>query len=255
MVTGCRRGEACALRWTDIDLQAGIVAIERSYSTTRSGAGEKPTKTRQKRRIAIDQHTVALLRSHWETCRDTCAALKATLPDDAFVFSTAPDGSSPLLPRSVTQRYRRLAQRIGLRSTRLHALRHYSATELLSNGVDLRTVAGRLGHANGPATTTAIYAAWVNEADRRAAQTIGNLVPRPDPSQREPRRPYEKIAADYRDAITNGTLTPGDELPTVAELAATHHVAAGTAHRAMTLLHTEGLIELVRGHRATVTSP
>jgi integrase len=41
--------------------------------------------------------------------------------------------------------YRRMAIRLKLRSTRLHSLRHYSATELLAAGVDLRTVAGRLG--------------------------------------------------------------------------------------------------------------
>jgi integrase len=56
-----------------------------------------------------------------------------------------------------------LAQRNGIRSTRFHALRHYSATELLSSGVDLRTAAGRLGHGTG-ATTLRFYAAWVNEA-------------------------------------------------------------------------------------------
>src|SRR4051794_13467251 len=41
-----------------------------------------------------------------------------------------------------------------------HALRHYSATELLAAGVDLRTVAGRLGHGGGGATTLRVYAAW-----------------------------------------------------------------------------------------------
>lgn len=52
--------------------------------------------------------------------------------------------------------------------THLHALRHYSATELLTAGVDLRTVSGRLGHADGT-TTLRHYAAWVNAADQQAA--------------------------------------------------------------------------------------
>ena len=61
----------------------------------------------------------------------------------------------------------------------LHALRHYSATELLTAGVDLRTVAGRLGHGGGGATTLRVYAAWVGEADRRASEILGSRMKRP----------------------------------------------------------------------------
>jgi integrase len=61
----------------------------------------------------------------------------------------------------------------------LHALRHYSATELLTAGVDVRTVAGRLGHGGGGATTLRVYAAFVDEADRRAAEILGSRMKRP----------------------------------------------------------------------------
>jgi integrase len=61
----------------------------------------------------------------------------------------------------------------------LHALRHYSATELLTAGVDLRIVAGRLGHGGGGATTLRVYAALVGEADRRAAEILGSRMKRP----------------------------------------------------------------------------
>ena len=89
----------------------------------------------------------------------------------------------------MTQRYGRLAKRAGLRGARLHALRHYTATELLTAGVDLRTVAGRLGHGSGGATTLRFYAAWVSEADHRAAAAIGQLMPRPTPSTPTPPEP------------------------------------------------------------------
>ena len=59
----------------------------------------------------------------------------------------------------------------------LHALRHYSATELLTAGVDLRAVAGRLGHGGGGATTLRVYTAWVAESDRRAAQILDTRLP------------------------------------------------------------------------------
>ena len=79
------------------------------------------------------------------------------------------------------------------------------------------------------------------------------IMPRPITAQ-QPRGPYEKIAASLRDDIRAGRLKPGDQLPTVAELAVAHTVAVGTAHRAMALLKEERLIEVHRGRRATVAA-
>ena len=84
------------------------------------------------------------------------------------MFSTEIDGSAHLKPDSVTQRYGRLAARLGIKTT-IHKLRHYSATELIAAGVDVRTVAGRLGHGGGGSTTLKVYAAWLSESDQRAA--------------------------------------------------------------------------------------
>jgi integrase len=92
------------------------------------------------------------------------------------VFSLTPDWSTHLLPDSVTQRYRRMAARLGI-DTHLHALRHYSATELVAAGIDIRTIAGRLGHAGGGTTTLRVYVAWVSEADQRAAAVLGPRMP------------------------------------------------------------------------------
>jgi site-specific recombinase XerD len=66
-------------------------------------------------------------------------------------------------------------------STHLHAIRHYSATELLASGVDLRTVAGRLGHSSGGATTLKVYAAWVARADQQASELLAARLPAPRP--------------------------------------------------------------------------
>jgi integrase len=80
-------------------------------------------------------------------------------------------------PDTVTQRYDRMAKRLGITTT-FHKLRHYSATELIAAGVDVRTVAGRLGHGGGGTTTLKVYAAWVSEADQRAAQALALRLPR-----------------------------------------------------------------------------
>ena len=166
MTTGARRGELCGVRWRHLDLVRRILTIERNVVHAGGGIHEKDTKTHQKRRIAIDAATVDLLRAHLTTCAERASALGLELPHDAFVFSLSADGSTPLVPHSVSQRYTRLLTRLKV-DGKFHGLRHYSATELIAAGVDLRTVAGRLGHGGGGATTLKVYAAWLSEGDRR----------------------------------------------------------------------------------------
>jgi integrase len=147
------------------------------------------------------------------------------------------------VPDSVTQRYERLAGRLGIATT-FHRLRHYSATELIAGGVDPRTVAGRLGHSGGGTTTLKTYSAWVSEADQRAAKGIGARMPeRPadhDPAEgvrTEPRHPYEVTAASLARLIDDGALPIGSFMPRSAELAVAHGISlpisAPTATRSL----------------------
>jgi integrase len=255
IVTGMRRGEISALRWRHVDFATNTLIVQRANAQPKSGVKEKQTKTRQQRRIAIDPQTAALLREHRDRWEQRCHLLGVAFRDDMFVFSPTPDGSSPYGPRSLSHRYRRLAVKLGLRSTRLHSLRHYSATELIAAGVDVRTVAGRLGHGSGGATTLKVYAAWVDEADRRAPTTMAGIMPMPVAAPRVPRGPYEVIAADLREQIVTGHLHAGDQLPTVAELATRYSVAVGTVQRAIDVLRSEGLVDASRGRRSVVVFP
>ena len=223
---------------------------------------EKDTKTHQQRRIVLDSETVAVLTEHQARCRDRAASLGLHSPR-IHVFSLSPDASAPLAPASVTQRYDRMVARLGIDTT-LHRLRHYSATELLQAGVDIRTIAGRLGHGGGGATTLRVYAAWTSEADQRAASVLTARMPRrqkapeehptggTDQVPPEPRGPYESIAADLRGAISCGALRPGEPLPTVKAIADRYDVSVGTAHRAIAVLSRAGLIIVSRGRRAEV---
>ena len=113
-------------------------------------------------------------------------------------------------------------------------------------------MAGRLGHGSGGATTLKTYAAWVEQADQLAAEKIAAIAPRPQPELVVPRGAYDALAQALREDIVSGRLRPGDQLPTLVELAAEYTVAIGTAHRAITLLSGEGLIDVTRGRRAVV---
>lgn len=265
LVTGARRGELCALRWGRIDFAAGVLTIRSSIAQSGAKTWEKDTKTHQQRRITLDDQTLSLLRAYLRRCKERAAALGSELPPDAWVFSLSPDGSTWLKPDSVTQRYARMCARLGW-DMNIHQLRHYSATELIGAGVDVRTVAGRLGHGGGGSTTLRVYSAWISEADQRAAGTLAGRMPTlPDglgqdelpavtaPPVDEKSAPYRRIAADLRAAINCGALRPGDALPTVATLAQRYGVAESTAHRAIAELAAVGDVIVSRGKRATVS--
>lgn len=121
--------------------------------------------------LTLDSETIEILREHRQRFDVRAAELGTAVRPDGFVFSLAPDGSVPVRPNTITRRYRRLAKRPGI-ETNIHALRHYSATELTAAGVDPRRVAGRLRHGGGGSTTLRVYSAWVAEADQRAAAAL-----------------------------------------------------------------------------------
>ena len=97
---------------------------------------------------------------------------------DGYVFTTSADGLVPLHPDTITGAFRRLSDRVGLPGVRLHDLRHLHATQLLAAGVPVRTVSGRLGHANA-ATTLNVYAHFLQASDRDAADVIAALLVQP----------------------------------------------------------------------------
>ncbi|MGQ0632326.1 MAG: tyrosine-type recombinase/integrase [Sporichthyaceae bacterium] len=176
MTAGSRRGELCALRWSDLDLDRGLISVGRSIGQVAGATWEKDTKTHQRRTLSLDEYTVELLAEHRARCDARAAELGVTLRPIDFVFSLDPDSRTPVRPNTVTQRYSRMAKRLGL-DTHFHSLRHYSATELIAAGVDPRTVAGRLGHGGGGSTTLRVYSAWVPESDRKAANVLAGRMP------------------------------------------------------------------------------
>ena len=69
----------------------------------------------------------------------------------------------------------RVRDGLGLKDVRLHDLRHFTATQLIGAGVDVRTVAGRLGHSD-PSLTLRVYSHVIEERDRAAAAILGRVL-------------------------------------------------------------------------------
>lgn len=167
--TGARRGEVCALRWSDVNLETGEVTISRALVHAGSLVVEKGTKTDKPRKVAISTATVAALVSHRARWAERSLASGTAMPEWVFASRVK---QGPLRPESITQHFVRL--RTGLEHVRLHDLRHYVATTLLGAGVDQRTVMGRLGHASLASLTR--YSHFLEAKDREAADTLGDLL-------------------------------------------------------------------------------
>jgi integrase len=175
-VTGARRGELCALRWSDVDFDGPSITLSRAIVGGRNDALlEKDTKTHAGRRISLDVVTADVLKARRERAEERAEAVEGELADDAFIFSDDVLGSRPWRPDRVTLAFARLRGDFGLDGVRLHDLRHFAATRLLAAGVPVRTVSGRLGHAS-PATTLNVYAAWLQESDQMAATVLSDLL-------------------------------------------------------------------------------
>ena len=172
--SGARRGELLALRWHDLDLGRGRLSIERGIVRVDGDLIEQGTKTHQSRRISLDAGTVAELRAHEDRMAERAQAASAVITSESFVFSHAVDGSYPWHPDSTSRAFRNICRQAGVTDIRLHDLRHYVATRLLAAGVDVRTVAGRLGHRN-PSTTLNVYSHFVPETDQEAADALGRI--------------------------------------------------------------------------------
>lgn len=136
-LTGMRRGELCALRWTDVDFERAELDVSRSVVVVPGGLAEKGTKTHRFRIVALDEVGMALLMRHRANVDDWARQAEVTVPEDAYVFSHALDGSKPFRPDNVTGFFTRVRDSLGLHEVRLHDLRHFT-TQLIGAGVDVR---------------------------------------------------------------------------------------------------------------------
>jgi integrase len=174
-ITGARRGELCGLQWADVDLDDGVLHIAFGYIVRGGQRIRKDTKTHQDRRLAIDEVTCAMLSEFKQRADDLLAGVGLMLSPAAYVFSNDPSGGTAWNPDWATHKVAKLADAAGV-NLNIKALRHYTASQLLAGGIDLRNTAARLGHGSGGATTLRHYADPVSEVDRRAAAYLASLT-------------------------------------------------------------------------------
>jgi integrase len=181
ILTGARRGEALALRWSDVDLASGTAAIRRSPVPVDHGLvfGEPKTE-RGRRLIGLDRMLVGALRDHGRAQAKEHMRTGTACEDDDLVFAH-PDGR-PLHPERVSRWFSKLVGTTGAQHIRLHDLRHLHATLALAAGVAPRVLADRLGHST-TAVTTDTYRHVLPDLDHDAARRVAGLV-FPDPAAR-----------------------------------------------------------------------
>jgi integrase len=184
LAVGLRRGEALALRWDDLDLDAGTVTISRSLQRLR---GERNAETGRRRgtlrevapktegssaTIALPASLVTALREHVEVQQLERMVARVWV-DPGLVFTTYV--GTALEPRNVNRSWTALCDRAEVRRVRLHDLRHSAASFMFAAGVDLKLVQTTLRHSR-LATTADVYAHVLDEVQHQAAERMDAVL-------------------------------------------------------------------------------
>jgi integrase len=167
VTTGLRRGEALALRWSDLD--GDVVHVKRTLSRV-EGVGlveSDPKSTASRRDLALGPAMLRELERHHARQAAERLVIGSAWVDLGLIFTTTI--GTHLEPRNVLRDFQRLTRIAGLGSVKLHTLRHSAASAMLAGGLDLATVAEHLGHGS-KAVTLQIYSHAMPA--RRAAASV-----------------------------------------------------------------------------------
>ena len=177
--TGLRRGEVLGLEWKDIDFKNSSVRVRQASQYVSSiGIYTKDPKTETSNRvISIPDSITKLLKQYKRKQLEYRLKLgsKWIATDRVFVQF---DGK-PMHPDTITKWFRQFLEEKNLPHITFHGLRHTHATLLISQGLDVRTVSSRLGHAQ-TSTTLNIYAHSFARMDREASEKLDSLLYRED---------------------------------------------------------------------------
>ena len=172
--TGLRRGEVLGLRWRDLDLDAGRVAITQTLLDVGNELSVGSPKTAKGRRlVALDRATVAVLRKHRAGQLEERLAFGQSYNELGLVFCQ--EDGAPVRPAWLTRAFSQRVAKAELPAIPLHGLRHTHATLALAAGVHPKVVSERLGHAS-VSITLDTYSHAVPALEEEAAEKVAALV-------------------------------------------------------------------------------
>lgn len=174
LATGLRRGEALALHWADVDLDAATVRVRWTLTRTTRGLELGEPKTEKSRRtVPLPRTAVDTLRAHRVAQAAERLALGPAWTEHGLVFPS--EIGTPLDPRNVSARFQRLTRSAGLDRVSLHTLRHSAASLLLAAGTHTKVVQEHLGHSSY-AITADIYSHVAPAQAREAADRLDAAI-------------------------------------------------------------------------------
>lgn len=186
LLLGARRGEICALRWSDVDFEKGTLSIKRTVQSI-PGIGlvfNAPKTRRGKRCLRIGADCVELLQEYRRYQKvkrfriGSAWVRKVTLENgkvvDNDMLFTKWNGE-PMDPDIISSWFPKFLEAHDLPSIHFHSLRHSNASILIAAHVPITTVSGRLGHAQ-TSTTLNYYASAIQSADAAAADALEGVI-------------------------------------------------------------------------------
>lgn len=169
LFTGCRRNEVLRLKWSEVDLERGLLRI----GDSKTGAKIVPLN---------------------QAAREVLEA-QPRMVGNPYVFPSARKPGKPL--HDVKRVWDRIRTRAKLEDMRLHDLRHHFASTAAASGLSLPLIGRLLGHRTP--TTTARYAELADDPARRASEAVGEALSTAMEADAKAKKSEGRIASAARD--------------------------------------------------------
>jgi integrase len=173
LAIGLRRGEALALRWSDVDLDGGSVTVRRTLSRVGEGLAFTTPKSGKSRTVPLPAPSLRILQEHRQALIAERLALGPAWTDLDLVFPSRLGTAAE--PRNILREFHALVARAGLPAARFHTLRHSCGALLVAQGVHLQVIAEILGHSD-IRVTSAVYAHVGERLQRDAAERMATAL-------------------------------------------------------------------------------